>query len=319
MLKKLTAQLFLIIVLLMGCAAEPPADTEGIAITAVQFALREEFYASPAVFEAHLRKICREAVEEYQPDLIVFPEYTGVFLGITEYSDIFTSVSTVGGAFRKIRRIEPEIDSLAALFQENAGQASLWMDRIFGGLAEEFDVYILGGTYFHASEDSSGTISLYNRLVIYDPRGERCYEQDKVFLTPFEKDLLQLCPGEFPVDPGIEIGGAPVVFTICRDAFFDEWTEINEDGYIWIDIKANGDVFDEEAKELFRRALPARLAEGDVPYGLTVSLTGRFLDLFWEGRTSAYKVINDKVFRTAYTKRHDGREFLHVTFPTPGG
>ena len=318
MLKKLTAHLFPIIVLLWGCAAEPPADTGGISITAVQFAIREEFYTSPAVFEARLRTICRDAMEDHRPDLIVFPEYTGALLGITEYSDIFTSVSTIDGAFREIRRTDQEITSLFTLFLENAGQVSRRMDRIFGGLAEEFDVYILGGTYFHASEESSGTINLYNRLVLYDPRGERRYEQDKVFLTPFERDLLKLSPGEFPADPGIEIQGVPVVFTICRDAFFDEWTEINEDGYIWIDIKANGDVFDEEAKELFRRALPERLSEGDVPYGLTVSLTGRFLDLFWEGQTSAYTVVNGVVFRTAYTKKRYGKELLHITFPAPG-
>lgn len=317
MLKKLGFFSILFVVLAAGCVSPPGHSGEIIKISAVQFTVREEYYRTPEIFKAHLYRICSKVMAEHNPDLIVFPEYTGVFLAVTGYMDILSSVSTLAEGLRIIRDAGPEAGSLFRLMMENAESVSRQMDGIFGGLAEEFGVYILAGTYFHKTLTENGEPRLYNRLVVYSPEGARCYEQDKVFLTPFEEELLGLSPGSFPVEPGIEIKGVPYVFTICRDSFFEEWTEANREGYIWIDIKANGAVFDSDARENFRNALPERLKSGPVPYGITVVLTGSFLELFWEGRSSAYAAAAGNVYRLAETESWERQEILHLSFPYP--
>ena len=51
----------------------------------------------------------------------------------------------------------------------------------------------------------------------------------------------------------------------------------------WIDIKANGEEFTEDIAGKFYYALPKRIEESGAGGGMTVCLTGSFLDLFWEG------------------------------------
>ncbi len=306
--------------LLCGCVSAPQKgreDTHLFRVSAVQFAVKETIYAEPNTFSTYIEKLCAEIVREHHPDLIIFPEYTGVFLAVSSYSDVFSVCASLSEALALLREIDPEIQSLFDVFILQAQEVSDYMDRFFSGIAAEYGVYVVGGSYFHAVENSTGEMELRNRLVVYNPEGKRCYEQDKVYLTPFETDLLDLSPGNYPDEPGIIIKGVPVVFTICRDAFFDEWERVNARGYLWIDIKANGDTYDEDARQTFARALPARLRNGTVPYGITVALTGAFLELFWEGISTAYKVTDGKAIPISKTKMWDRQEVLHLTFPYP--
>jgi hypothetical protein len=65
---------------------------------------------------------------------------------------------------------------------------------------------------------------------------------------------------------------------------------------LWIDIKANGALYDQEERQRFLRAVPARIAEGNIPYGLTVCLTGSLLEMLWEGESSlAFKEAGQPV------------------------
>jgi len=82
------------------------------------------------------------------------------------------------------------------------------------------------------------------------------------------------------------VEGVEWAFSICRDTFFDDWQERFESADIWVDLKANGQDFTKETEVLFSHALPERIAEGPVELGATVCLTGEYLDLFWEGRSS---------------------------------
>lgn len=311
--------LFLLLGLLLfpACESHHVADSDVLKVTAVQFSVREEIYLDPAVFEAHIDGIFRKIMSEFSPDLIVFPEYTGAFLAVSEYDRVFTSVDTLGRGLQMIEAADPEIDTLHELFLEEAESVAAELDHIFGTLARKYGVYVVGGSYFHKTSDKEGNPRLVNRLVVYNPRGSRCYRQDKVFLTPFESEFLELSPGKLPEDPGIVIEGVPVVFTICRDSFFEEWEEVNRNGYLWIDIKGNGEVFDDETKAVFRRALPSRLKNGDVPYGITVSLTGQFLELFWEGRSFFHRSVGNEVFQIASTDSWTDQEFLHIKVPEP--
>lgn len=286
-------------------------------VSAVQFSVKEEIYTDPDVFTSYIDRLCGRIANEYRPDLIVFPEYTGVFLGVSEYGRVFTMDPSLAEALAIIRQLDPDINSLYGLFTENAPAVSEMMDAVFGKAARKYNCYIVGGTYFDTVDSRDGNGELRNRLVVYNRDGERCYTQDKVFLTPFESELLNLSPGPLPDETGVMIDGIPVVFTICRDAFFDEWLEINNNGYIWIDVKANGAAFDNEARDTYRKALPARLSSGDVPYGITVSLTGSFLELYWEGLSTAYKAEEGDVVKIAETESWSRQEILNLTFPYP--
>jgi predicted amidohydrolase len=161
------------------------------------------------------------------------------------------------------------------------------MNRIWGGLAQRHSVWIVAGSYFGA--DQTNGSRLYNRAVIYGPEGDVIHEQDKVFLTPFEKSLLGLSSAEIGDAETFLIDGWSCALTICRDSFFDEWNERFGNADLWIDIKANGEEYGEQTPALFAKALPERIGETGVPYGLTACLNGSFLDLLWEGPSSVIR------------------------------
>lgn len=268
--------------LLTGALQTLTAESGELTVGAVQFEVREELFLSEASFRAAVAAEVEKAVAEGS-ELVVFPEYTGVFLAALPHGEEVSRSDTVGGALRRISEEVGRTLSLRELFLEAAPEVSARMDRIFGTLAAEHGVHILGGTYFAASPEER---RLTNRAVVYAPDGERCYEQDKVFLTTFERDLIGLDPGSLGRADGFSLDGVAVGLTICRDTFFEVWDTIHRDRDIWIDIKADGVAYDQAARRRYLTTIPERLAESDVPYGVTVSLVGSYLELFWEGRTS---------------------------------
>ncbi len=170
----------------------------------------------------------------------------------------------------------------ARLLRDGADETLERMDALWGGLAVEYETYIGAGTYFARGEAGR----LHNRAVVYDPAGRRVYEQDKVYLTRFETDLLGVSPGRVRAAGTFPAASVEAVLTICRDTFFDEWESVFSGADVWFDLKANGTDFDEEEMQRFERALPARIASSGIAFGATVCLTGRVLDLYWEGESS---------------------------------
>ncbi|MFW6214339.1 MAG: nitrilase-related carbon-nitrogen hydrolase [Alkalispirochaetaceae bacterium] len=262
-----------------------PAEESGVVVAAVQFEVREEVYRSQDSLGREVSKFVRRAAAAGS-DLVVFPEYLGVFLAAQPYLPRLASADTVAAAVEVISRDDTDLLSLRELFIAEAPRVGAWMDAVFGPLAREHGIHILAGTYFHASRAEAGEYRLTNRAVIYSPRGRRLYEQDKVFLTPFERERIGLDPGSLGDVEGVEIGGVSVGVTICQDTFYDAWDAIHQERELWIDIKADGVPFDQQARRRYYRTIPERLKETGVPYGVTVSLVGAFLDLFWEGRSS---------------------------------
>jgi len=296
-------------------------------ITAVQFQVRREYYSSPAAFTAAADELVKRAVREFDPHLIVFPEYTSALLACTDVAALLDDSASIENVLENLRESGVSIKNLHQFFYEKGTETGRMTDTVWGGLAAEYQVYIVGGTYFHAEE--KGTVknraeaaagvaarsrgSLYNRLAVYGPGGDRIYEQDKVYLTEFETERLSLEPGKTEQGNGLRIGETRVVFTICRDTFFDDWDIRYRGADVWIDLKANGAEYNAEAKKSFARALPVRIAESKVPQGITVCLVGEFLDLFWEGRSSFLRYVpgNPKVVRKSRT--WDRGELLHIT------
>ena len=159
------------------------------------------------------------------------------------------------------------------------------MEEVFASLARRHGVAIIPGTYF-AWIERDQEAALVNRLVVYDHSGTITYTQDKVFLTPFEDQLLEISPGVLEQAEPIVLQGQRIGITICRDTFFSDWLRVLSGVDLWIDIKANGAPYTQEERQRFLRAVPARISEGDIPYGLTVCLTGSLLDMIWEGVSS---------------------------------
>jgi predicted amidohydrolase len=208
---------------------------------------------------------------------------------------IRVSNSAVEGISR-ISAKDPLIKGFRDLFLFNSGLVERAMEEIFAALARQYRVAILAGTYFAWSEKGQ-EVRLVNRTVVFDQEGKTAYTQDKVYLTPFEEQLLGISPGLIQEAAPVVLKGFRIGITICRDTFFRPWVEVHSGSDLWIDIKANGTAFTGEEQERFLRAVPARIAESDIPYGLTVCLTGSLLDLLWEGESSLVSKDREQGFR----------------------
>lgn len=272
---------FLLFFLLLSASHTLLDAQSDVRIVGVQFHIQEEIYVSPASFAIALEKEIRRVVlnGKERPDLVVFPEYASVFLALTPYAQEIQTSTSIDEALAKIR-IKTPVRSIRQLFLNTSGRVEDEMDRIWGGLARKYRVALISGTYFAELEGD-----LFNLCVVYDEEGNRIYHQAKVYLTEFEREIVGLEPGTLAEARLWELNGLDVGVTICRDTFFESWNTILGDGDYWIDIKANGTVFDGQEAARFRRALPERIADTEVSGGMTVCLTGRFLDLFWEGRS----------------------------------
>jgi predicted amidohydrolase len=275
-------------------------------VAAIQFKIGQSDLSSLAAFRSHVESLVTRSMA-FEPDLIVFPEYTSVFPALIPYhSAIRASQDAVDGLSR-ISTQDPLIDGLRDLFLFNSGLAERIMEDVFGTLARRHGVAIVPGTYFAWSERGAAA-ELVNRLVVYDRSGKVIYRQDKVFLTPFEVDQLGISPGVLEEAEPFVLQGHRIGMTICRDTFFSQWLKVHDGVDLWIDIKANGALYTQEERQRFLRAVPARIAEGDIPYGLTVCLTGTLLDMFWEGESSLVRKDPDEQVRSMEKASSASRE-----------
>ena len=321
------ALLLLLLTLPAGApaAADPPAS--GLRVVAVQLEVRPAAYASLEAFRAWIAGRVEDCLP-YRPDLIVFPEYTAVFVALIPYSGVVRRAASLEEGWRALRREEPLAGSLRELFLLNAGFTERVVREVFGGLARRHGVAILAGSFFAAvasqttpgsSADGTplgaGGVELRNRALLFGPDGGELYRQDKVFLTEFETGLLGLSPGPLERPFGFALRGRRIGLTLCRDTFHREWEAIYRACDLWLDIKANGTAYTPEEAESFRLALPARLVPARVPYGLTTCLNGRFLDLFWEGPSALLRAEGGEVrpIRSARSPRQE--EILAVVLP----
>jgi predicted amidohydrolase len=272
------------------------ADARGsLRVAAVQLQIGRRDLRSLDDFRSHVEALVIRCVAR-RADLIVFPEYTSVFLSLIPYYEPILGSESAEQTITRISARDPLIEGFRDFFLFNSGLAERAMEKVFGDLARRFGVSILAGSYF-ACESSGEEVQLVNRAVLYDRSGEILYSQDKVYLTPFEEEVLGISAGKLGRASGARLNGCEIKITICRDTFFPAWLQVHSGGDVWIDIKANGTAFTQEERERFLRALPARISEGEVPYGVTVCLTGSLLDMLWEGRSSIVVKDGEQGFR----------------------
>lgn len=268
---------------------EKPSFTNTLTIAAVQFAVHWSIYSSGDDFSRFIRNTVLKIIKNTTPDLIIFPEYTLVFLALIPFSNEINAAASSEEAFKKIAENNPDITSLKDIFITNSSFVKRTADDIFGSLSGEFHTYIIAGTYFAFSRGFIRNPGLYNRALVYNPSGKCCYTQDKVYLTEFEQTVIGLSGGKIIHAKGFSIRRWKIGMTICRDTYLPEWEKQFSRKDLWIDIKANGIYYDEQQESSFKRALPLRLKNTNVPYGVTLCLTGRIFELFWEGESSFIK------------------------------
>ena len=282
------------VILLFGASICAPAldagatgaegDSRVLRVAAVQLKIQQSDLRSFAAFRSRIEALVMSCMA-FEPDLIVFPEYTSVFWALIPYYPVIQASRSAEDGLSRIRARDPLINGFRDLFLVNSGLAQRAMDEVFASLARRHEVAIIPGTYFAWGERQK-EVMLFNRVVVYDPTGRIAYSQDKVFLTPFEEQLVGISPGLLEGAEPIVLQGRRIGITICRDTFFSDWLQVHSGVDLWIDIKANGALFTQEERQRFLRAVPARIEEGDIPYGLTVCLTGSLLDMIWEGESS---------------------------------
>ena len=173
-----------------------PASAEQhrvLRVAAVQFEIQQSDLRSFAAFRSHVESLVMRCLD-FEPDLIVFPEYTSVFPALIPYYSVIRVSQSAGDGLSRIGAGDHLVDGFRDLFLLNSGLAERFIEEVFATLARRHAVAIVPGTYFAWSE-RSGEAALVNRLVLYDQSGEIAYTQDKVFLTPFEEQLLEISPG----------------------------------------------------------------------------------------------------------------------------
>jgi predicted amidohydrolase len=283
-------------------------------VAAVQLSVDSEMLSSLEAYRSRITRLVERTLPG-RPDLVVFPEYTAAFLALVPHHRELAGAKTVAEGLERVRAAEPLVGNLYDLFALESGWVERAVQELFGGLARRYGVAVLAGSYFAWSTGAEGG-RLTNRLVVFGSDGQALYGQDKVYLTPFEEELLGLSPGAISEARPFALRGGRIAVTICRDTFFSRWERQLAGSDLWIDIKANGIAFTQEERERFQRALPARIRSGNVPYGLTVCLNGTLLDLLWEGVSSLVgKSGPDGVttLRAAPSPRHE--ELLLLSVP----
>ena len=257
-------------------------------------------------------------MEEGEADLLIFPEYLGVFAALIPWREYLDEDRPFEEVWVEIASENPGINSLTDLFIRGSVETARYLDKVWGDLARQYNVAILSGTRFSYSPERGG---LMNQAVVYGPEGTILYRQNKYFLTEFEEEILGLTGGDIYQTPGFRIKDRLIRLTICRDTFLKDWESLYREGDLWIDIKANGVAYTPDQKELFTRALPARLPATPIPYGITACLTGHFLNLLWEGESSiiinnnqSYSFCNPAQYIDV-AEDYDSFEIMRVSFP----
>lgn len=280
-MKKLLLCLFILLVpFVYSFAAE--VDDGVFTASGVQFEINTANYASEeAFFGAVEQEIAVLLDAEYRPDLIIFPEYIGVFYQLIDFNEIVRGYQSFHEALVAVLLENPQFENMADLFLV----PEAWTHYLEGWsrLAEKYSVNLIAGSCF-ISDNSK---DLYNRTFVFGSDGELDYSQNKVFLTEFETDIIGLSAGSLDDAGFFEIAGQDLALTICRDAYSPEWEQKHAGAFLWIDIKANGESYNDDQRRSFMRALPLRLVRSDVNFGMTVCAVGSYLDLFWEGESSA--------------------------------
>lgn len=279
-----------------GRLAAQAGGTDGrLTIATVQFRVEPALYTSVDRFRSEVDRLVGLAVDRYGADLVVFPEYVNLFLVASFYPSIIAEASSIEDALRRIRLRETTNGALtpALILRRHAGEVASLARSIWRPLADRHDVSIIPGTFI-APVTTDGETELRNRAIVVDEDGEIVHRHDKAYLTR-EEERLGISAADVEDASLVEIDGVAVGITICRDTYFGSWRQPYEEADLWIDLRANGEEYDEEVYERFLGTLPERVVESGAAAGVNASLTGSFLGYLWEGPSYAVDAAGHRI------------------------
>ncbi len=280
-------RLFLILLILFAASmVSLQADDVPLSVVAVQWKMQDRYIYDQDLFFSDAEAAVREGLSKSQgdstsPSLIIFPEYTSVFLTLDTYAASIKGQDGFLEAWDTVQKLYGYTSIQDMFCKESHAvyqKLSIWQE-----IARRNHCYIIPGTFFVYDPAIK---HLVNRWVLIAPDGSIIHYQDKVFCTPFETKYCGVEGSTVAAAYPIKIAGKKIAVTICRDTFFDQWDAHFGSVDLWIDIKANGAVFDAKEQETFTHGVLERITKSRSSYGLTLCLTGSFLDLFWEGRST---------------------------------
>ncbi len=280
----------------MVCYANP------LTVKAVQWEMGEQYITDQQQFWDDVEIILDDSTEGA---LVVFPEYTSVFLALDSYGHIIERHDDFLSAWNEISSVYGHA-SIRELFIKESLYIHQMLYR-WQQLAREYRCYIIPGSFFTYDFDQK---ALVNRTVVIDPSGTTIYSQDKVFCTPFEEYYCGIEGAAVEDAAPFMINGQKIALTLCRDTFFKQWDPQMGRVDLWIDIKANGAAYDLTEQQRFERGVPVRIKNTGSRYGLTLCLTGSLFDLFWEGESSLKETSGLKVIASETTREYDHFSFV---------
>ena len=306
----------LAVLLVLVAVPLPLHAADPLDVVLVQYRVDPGDYASLPAFQRRVEAVVDRAVERFDPDLVVFPEYVSVFAmfsgmidddGTLEPARIPEGVARAafGVADGELPPVTPAVHEFVRTLSRQ------YADRLRGiwsSVAAESGVWILAGSAFVPGDDGE----VHNRVWVFDGQGNLAYRQDKVFLTDYERRVLGLDPGSLGTARPVSIGGRQLSITVCRDSFFDVWEDRFAAVDAWIDVRANGEVWDTAVRRRFDEALPERVADTPVELGMSTALNGRFFDLLWQGPAFVVDGDGDRVRQSPTV---DGDYLMEVTVP----
>ncbi|MDC7126231.1 MAG: hypothetical protein PQJ46_11740, partial [Spirochaetales bacterium] len=215
-------------------------------VIGIQFEVKPEIYITEQIFFKSVEKRIAEAEKsEAKPDLIIFPEYIGVFYQLIDYNNTIFRHNNFATALTDILTKNPEMTSLKDIFA-CSNKVSSYLEN-WAELAKKYNTAIIAGSCFTKTQDGE----IKNTTFVFNKEGKLIYKQNKVFLTDFEKSIIQLSPGNLSDCSFFNINDHKIAITICRDTYSTEWENKSNGAFLWIDIKANGEVFDNYQRESF--------------------------------------------------------------------
>lgn len=275
----------------------------GLQVALVQFAVTEERGAELDTFRTTVDRFVRVATET-GADIVVFPEYINVFPAFDRYAEEITDAATIS----ELSDLIAAGGGLPRFVQGEVRRSAAELRQLWADIAVRHRTWIVAGTAFVVASDGS----VRNRAWVFAPDGTLSYRQDKVFLTPFERDELSLSPGRVAAADTFDMEGRTFGLTICRDTYFDAWEASLRNADVWIDIRANGERYNQSVRRRFDGALPERVANVAATTGLSTSLNGGFLDLLWQGPAFVVDGDGERVYQSPEI---DGDAITYVDVP----
>lgn len=268
------------------CALE---TSDSVKVVAVQYKLEDHNYENAENFERSIDVLLTNAAK-YSPDLVVFPEYIGLFLAATSLShqdrDFFYGVinSSATADYAKIL-----IHGI--LLSQCRKMNKIYVDT-FSKMARKHKVFIAAGTIPECDLKSN----LYNVCFVFNPEGKIILRQQKMCLVPLEgPDGLSLSCGKTNEWGTFLIKGYRVGVLICLDAFKPDavYQTMRNNAEIIINPVANPEQYTPMVEHSFKSGLWTIVQNSkSVKYGVMSCLVGTSYPWFFEGQSAIIAKTN---------------------------